>query len=122
MTSISQNADERRPRHLKVATVLALGAIAVLGGNALLIRNTEPALATSEEVASASGFRIVTPQTIGGLAGLSAADGNAPEDVAVPVMDRTSCVATRAAQKTDGTTRSIPEPFVSCNTASSMPS
>ncbi len=101
MTSISQNADERRPRHLKVATVLALGAIAVLGGNALLIRNTEPALAASEEVASASGFRIVTPQTIDGLAGLSAADSDAPEGVAVPVMDRTSCVATRAAQKTD---------------------
>lgn len=104
MTSISQNADRRKPHHLKVATVLALGAGAVLGGNALLIRNTEQALAASEEVASASGFRIVTPQTIGGLAGLSApltADSNAPEGVAVPVMDRTSCVATRAAQRTD---------------------
>ncbi|MFF2323111.1 hypothetical protein ACFVTJ_18850 [Agrobacterium sp. NPDC058088] len=104
MTSISQNADRREPHHLKVAMVLALGAVAVLGGNALLIRNTEPVLAASEEVALASGFRIFTPQTIGGLAGLSApvaADSNAREGVAVPAIDRTSCVATRAAQKTD---------------------
>ncbi|CUX64447.1 MULTISPECIES: hypothetical protein [Agrobacterium] len=99
MTSISQNADERQPRHLKVATVFALGAIAVLGGNALLIRNTEPALAASEDVASASAFRILTPQTIDRLAGLSApaaTGGDAIEGVAVPAVDKTSCVATRA--------------------------
>ncbi|AAK88678.2 hypothetical protein EN41_21440 [Agrobacterium tumefaciens] len=104
MTSISQNADERQPRHLKVAAVLALGAIAVLGGNALLIRNTEPALAASEDVASASAFRILTPQTIDRLAGLSApaaTGGNATGGVAVPAADKTSCVATRAARKTD---------------------
>ncbi|MCZ7447308.1 hypothetical protein O8B93_06870 [Agrobacterium rhizogenes] len=104
MTSISQNADERRPRHLKVTAVLALGAIAVLGGNALLIRNTEPALAASEDVASASAFRILTPQTIDRLAGLSApvaAGGDAAEGVAVPALGKTSCVATRAARKTD---------------------
>lgn len=104
MTSISQNADGRKPRHLKVATVLALGAIAVLGGNVLLIRDSEPALAASEEIASASAFRILTPQTIDRLAGLSApvaAGSNAPEGVAVPAMDKTSCIATRAAQKTD---------------------
>lgn len=71
MTSISQKTDERKPRHLKVATVLALGATAVLAGNALLIRNTEPALAASENVASASAFRILTPQAIDRLAGLS---------------------------------------------------
>ena len=64
MTSISQKTDERKPRHLELATVLALGATAVLAGNALLIRNTEPALAASENVASASAFRILTPQAI----------------------------------------------------------
>lgn len=104
MTSISQNADERKPRHLKVAAVLALGAIAVLGGNALLIRNSEPALAASEDVAAASTFRILTPRAIDGLAGFSApiaAGDDAPEGVAVPAVDKTSCVATRAARKTD---------------------
>ncbi|MCZ4431767.1 hypothetical protein O3S81_18790 [Agrobacterium sp. SOY23] len=105
MTSISKNADERKPRRLKVAAVLALGAIAVLGGNLLLIRDAEPALAASEEITSAGALHILAPQTIDRLAGLSApvADGSDADDGAqpVPAEDKTSCVATRAARKTD---------------------
>ncbi|NWJ23558.1 hypothetical protein [Rhizobium sp. RM] len=105
MTSISKNADERKPRPLKVAAVLTLGAVAVLAGNAFLIRNTEPALAASEDVASASAFHIVAPQTIDRLAGLSvsttADDDTTAEAQPVPTLDKTSCIATRAAQKTD---------------------
>ncbi|WP_334152975.1 hypothetical protein [Agrobacterium pusense] len=90
MTSISQKTDERKPRHLELATVLALGATAVLAGNALLIRNTEPALAVSENVASASAFRILTPQAIDRLAGLSgpvAPGEDAATGVSVPADD-----------------------------------
>lgn len=105
MTSISKNADEQRPRRLKVAAVLALGTVAVLGGNAFLIRNGEPALAASEDVASASAFRTLTPQAIDRLGGLSAPAPALSETSegaqAVPALDKTSCVATRAAQKTD---------------------
>ncbi|ANV25683.1 hypothetical protein [Agrobacterium pusense] len=104
MTSISQKTDERKPRHLKLATVLALGATAVLAGNALLIRNTEPALAASENVASASAFRILTPQAIDRLAGLSgpvAPGEDAATGVSAPANDETSCIAIRAARKTD---------------------
>ena len=105
MTSISKNADEQRPRRLKVAAVLALGTVAVLGGNAFLIRNGEPALAASEDVASASAFRTLTPQAIDRLGGLSAPAPTLSETSegaqAVPALDKTSCVATRAAQKTD---------------------
>ena len=105
MTSISKNAGEQRPRRLKVAAVLALGTITVLGGNAFLVRNGEPALAASEDVASAGAFRILTPQTIDRLGGLSApvpALSETSEGAqAVPALDKTSCVAARAAQKTD---------------------
>ncbi|MDA5635413.1 MULTISPECIES: hypothetical protein [Rhizobium/Agrobacterium group] len=105
MTSISKNADQQRPRRLKVAAVLALGTVAVLGGNAFLIRNSEPALAASEDVASASAFRILTPQTIDRLGGLSApvpALSETSEGTqAVPALDKTSCIATRATRKTD---------------------
>ncbi|MGP4672109.1 hypothetical protein ACSV5N_10330 [Agrobacterium salinitolerans] len=105
MTSISKNADEQRPRSLKVAAVLASGTIIVLGGNVFLVRNGEPALAASEDVASAGAFRILTPQTIDRLGGLSASVPALSETSegaqAVPALDKTSCVAARAAQKTD---------------------
>ncbi|SCY79086.1 hypothetical protein [Rhizobium sp. NFACC06-2] len=105
MTSISKNADAQRRRHLKVAAMLVLGAVALLGGNVLLIRDSEPALAASEDVASASAFRILTPQTIDRPGGHSApvgAAGDATEGKeTVAATDDTSCVAIRAARKTD---------------------
>ncbi|MGV2064574.1 MULTISPECIES: hypothetical protein [Agrobacterium] len=104
MTSISKNADAQRRRHLKVAAMLMLGAVAVFGGNAFLIRDSEPALAASEDVASASAFRILTPQTTDRLGGHStpvAAAGDATEgEETVAATDKTSCVAARAARKT----------------------
>lgn len=105
MTSISKNVHPRKPRKLRIAVVLSLGAVALVGGGAILIRATEPALAASEEVAATDAFRIRTPKAVDQSGNIALPLPAASDDVATtalpPAFDKASCIATRAGRKTD---------------------
>lgn len=105
MTSISEKANPRKPRRFELAAITALGAIALLAGSALLLDEPQPALAASEQMASAITFRILSPQTIDRLASVTVvakANDEATASAHSPsLFDDTSCVMARAARKTD---------------------
>ncbi|WP_245294309.1 hypothetical protein [Rhizobium aegyptiacum] len=63
-TSISKNVHPRKLRKFKIAVVLSLGALSLVGGNTFLTRATDPALAASDEVAAADAFLIPTPKAV----------------------------------------------------------
>ncbi len=109
MTSIRTTIETRTPNRLAVTVSLAIGAIALVSGSVLLLRTTEPALAAAEEIASASSFRILAPQRLERLTGLTA-------PATTNVLGRasgqdTSCIAARASMKTDRTQTITPEAF-----------
>ncbi|SIQ58903.1 hypothetical protein SAMN05880590_105282 [Rhizobium sp. RU35A] len=99
MTSLRLMIERRKPRRLAVTVALACVAIALLSGNAVLLRTAEPGLVRAEEVASAGAFRILAPQRMVWLAGLSTqATATSFPETGKP--DDLSCLAARAATKT----------------------
>lgn len=104
MTSIRKLADDRVPSGIRIAAACTLYAVLLIGGGVFLFKATEPALASSGPAASVIPFRILQPQAMQRLTGLSetAAEGEFPasDTASITDLENNSCITKRADRKT----------------------